>query len=137
MTDGFKDFLIAVVVLALLVAYFSGYSGPWACPEPNGNWTINSDRAPRKGDTGQVIPGKGAEPATVWPDGVELGETGTETENSQDIKTDKKAPTEETEEQKMDGMIIAFWHGVAAVLIGEVSAILVALAWTKIKGARE
>lgn len=38
----------------------------------------------------------------------------------------------EKEKNNMNDMLFAFWHGVAAVLIGEVGALLVALAWTKI-----
>ena len=37
----------------------------------------------------------------------------------------------------MNEVMIAFWHGVAAVLIGEVSALLVAVAWMKIRGGKD
>ena len=33
----------------------------------------------------------------------------------------------------MDGMLLSFWHGVAAVLIGETVCLMVACAWMKIR----
>lgn len=36
----------------------------------------------------------------------------------------------------MTEVMIAFWHGVASVLIGEASALLVAVAWMRIRGDR-
>lgn len=36
----------------------------------------------------------------------------------------------------MDGIILSFWHGVVAVLIGETSALMVAIAWMKIRNRK-
>ena len=36
----------------------------------------------------------------------------------------------------MEGILISFWHGVATVLIGETVALMVAIAWMKIRGRK-
>ena len=36
----------------------------------------------------------------------------------------------------MDGILLSFWCGVATVLIGETVALMVAIAWMKIRGRK-
>lgn len=36
----------------------------------------------------------------------------------------------------MDGILLSYWHGVATVLICETVALMVAIAWMKIKGCK-
>ena len=40
------------------------------------------------------------------------------------------------EEKSVDDMLLMFWHGVAAVIIGEMLALIAAVAWAIIKGNR-
>lgn len=41
------------------------------------------------------------------------------------------------EKNGMDGMLLSFWHGVAAVLIGETVCLMVAAAWMKIRRSHD
>lgn len=127
-----KDFITAVILAVVLITLFSytEYNLPTKITE-NGY-------AKYKGDSGLIIPGKGEELANTniepeLPREQAEEETAVETEATEETEiTSEKNHTEVKGEHKnMNSMIIAFWHGVAAVLIGEVSALLVAFAWMK------
>ena len=47
-----------------------------------------------------------------------------------------EAIPEDVEEKSVDDMLLMFWHGVAAVIIGEMLALIAAVAWAIIKGKR-
>ena len=86
-----------------------------------------------------VLPGKGADPAHMnsleltrndRPSGDRI-----QSAEAQAAPDEAAQPENEKEENAtMNEVMIAFWHGVASVLIGEASALLVALAWMKIRG---
>lgn len=83
------------------------------------------------GESEVVLPGGGAEPVEV----VVFQAKETVKSESPDTEAKKEIPVEiiveEVKEQNMNDMLLMFWHGVTAVLIGEVSVLLVALAWRK------
>ena len=147
MSDGLKNFLAAVIVLALLVVLFSVYGTPYDGPELNGNWKITSLKSQRKGDSGLILPGDGEEMANTSIEPGSIPELPEETEATEKfIHTSAESVCEfyeqtqakiiSKEKNKVNEMIIAFWHGVAAVLIGEASALMVAFAWMKIRGGK-
>lgn len=124
-----KDSLISLALTIALVALFSFVDCPIESTRESGSGTQF------KGDSGLIIPG----------DGDLLADTIIEPESTPELPEDQTAETEATEvtkdihteiikeeQNKMDGMLIAFWHGVAAVLIGETIALMVAMAWVKI-----
>lgn len=133
-----KNLIYTLVLTIALTAFFSclGYY-PTETKENNGSGKQY------KGDSGLIIPGDGelladtiiepenaTEPlqtlATDNPVGDKLTPTVSEMEMVQnEIKTKEK--------NNMDGMLLSFWHGVAAVLIGETVCLMVACAWMKIR----
>ena len=143
-----KNFMLTMILTAALIAVFSFYE----CPQletPNGiGWGTK-----HKGDSGLIIPGDGESPADTFIEPESIPEQAEETEevvSKMEITTDatvsktesgvtSEVRSEEIKEEhnKVNGMIIAFWHGVSAVLIGEASALLVAFAWMKIRGGKD
>lgn len=141
-----KNFVIAVMLLIALSLYFSCCGNtPLETALQNGFGTQY------KGDSGLIIPG----------DGDSLANTIIEPENAPEpsVADKKKATDEETpvtevtevtvseteivqtkittkEKNNMDGILLSYWHGVATVLIGETVALMVAIAWMKIKGCK-
>lgn len=126
-----KTLIYTLVLTIALSVFFSclGYY-PTEVKENNGYGTQH------KGDSGLIIPGDGELLADtiIGPEstpeplqGVE--ETKEETETTEEIQTE--IITKEI--NNMDGMLLSFWHGVAAVLIGETVALMVATAWMKIR----
>lgn len=130
-----KNFIIAVVLLIALSLYFSFF-----CNAPVETALQNGFGTQYKGDSGLIIPG----------DGDSLANTIIEPENAPEPlqsmeETEVTKVTEISEEttkeikevhNKMDGILLSFWHGVATVLIGETVALMVAIAWMKIKGCK-
>jgi hypothetical protein len=134
-----KDLIIAAVLLMALIINFSfcGYS-PMEI--------VNGSGTHQKGDSGLIVPGKGdalaktiIEPESIperseradkaeTAEVTEVTEVTSEVIHTENIRKDKV---------KMEGMLISFWHGVAAVLIGETSALMVAIAWMKIRGNKD
>lgn len=89
------------------------------------------------GDSGMVLPGGSAAdmvevPSWVETDGAETPEPSEPAEGAED-EVHTKTGTEVEAKTNMGNMILAFWHGVASVLIGEMAAIVVAVAYLKIK----
>lgn len=87
------------------------------------------------GDSGLVLPGGGAADmaevaARIEPDGAEPPEP---SEPAEEAERDCRGETEMEAKTNMGDMMLAFWHGVVSVLIGEMAAIVVAVAFLKIK----
>lgn len=87
------------------------------------------------GDSGLVLPGGGAAdmaevPSRIEPDGAETPEP---SEPAESVEGEAQTETEMETKTNMGNMMLAFWHGVASVLIGEAAAIVVAVAYLKIK----
>jgi hypothetical protein len=126
-----------------LVAAFS-FSDYRPTEKPNGNGYGTK----HKGDSGLILPGDGEEMANTniepesipeLPEKTEVAYKNTATEETtEERKSESEETTKENKEEhnKVNEMIIAFWHGVAAVLIGEASALMVAFAWMKIRGGK-
>lgn len=113
-----KDFVIGAIMVAFMAVYFS--TAYMEDIQPSGI-------IPRqKGDSGVVLIVKGAASA------MEQEEHG----GSSDVATEDEIPIEiqKGEQDSMNDMFLVFWHGVAAVLIGEASALCVAAAWYGIRG---
>ena len=128
-----KDIVLTVLITVALVAGFSTHGS-----------LVESETTPKgygtqiQGDAGMVIPGDGTEPvmATIPPESEPIAETQTtESESeSEPIAPDMQINIiPKKEETNMTDIIVAFWHGVAGVLLGEAAAILIALALAKVK----
>ena len=107
-----------------------------------------------EGNSGLIVPGGGELVAEVSftpmqaekrenepPEKTETGERTNEesTEVPTTVsETESEEITEEHKEEhkKVDMLVISFWHGVAAVLVGGASALLVAFVWMKIRGGK-
>ena len=89
------------------------------------------------GDSGLVLPGGGAADMAEVTSRIELGgsETPEPSEPADDVENETQTETEVEARTNMGNMMLAFWHGVASVLIGEVAAIVVAVAYLRIKKA--
>lgn len=127
-----KILLISLAILLSLSIAFSTVNFPGESMTPKGSGTQH------KGDSGLVIPGNGDKMAELnFVTDNKVG--GKKTPTDEKISTVQKESEEISEElkeehSKVDGLIIAFWHGVGAVLVGEAYALLVASAWMKIRG---
>ena len=130
-----RNFLVAVLVTVVLTLIFSYTQLP--------EMIMPSDGMGPKypGNSGMVLPGKGAKPARMMARELikndrESGEQ-VRTAQREDTEEEQARPEKEMEVTKtMNEIMIAFWHGVAAVLIGEAAALLVAVAWMKIREDR-
>ena len=135
-----KNIIIAVVLLIALSIYFSFFgNAPVETALQNGFGTQH------KGDSGLIIPGDGdslantiiePENASEPSRGMEETEVTkvTEVTVSETEMVQKEITTKE--KNNMDGILLSFWHGVATVLIGETVALMVAVAWMKIRGGK-
>ena len=130
-----KDFFCSILLVAVLsVALIFADSS--AAPMPS------YGMGPKQpGNSGMVLPGKGAEPAHM--NSSELTRSGRPSSNRIQTKNRQSDPDEtvnpenvKEDNASMTEVMIAFWHGVASVLIGEASALLVAVAWMRIRGDR-
>lgn len=133
-----KNFIIAVVLLIALSIYFSFF-----CNAPVETALQNGFGTQYKGDSGLIIPGDGEEMAEVnYVTDNNVGDKKTPTADKTEAVQETKEKTQETtkeikeEHNNMDGILLSFWHGVATVLIGETVALMVAIAWMKIKGCK-
>lgn len=132
-----KNLIYTLVLTIALTAFFSclGYY-PTETKENSGSGTQY------KGDSGLIIPGDGE----LLADTIIEPETATEPLQTE-VVSEMEIATEPTvsememvqneiktkEKNNMDGMLLSFWHGVAAVLIGETVCLMVACAWMKIR----
>lgn len=135
-----KDVLIGLILTLVLIAFFSSIYTPF---EPV-TWG-SGDKKP--GDSDMVLPGKGSKPVESMSESPQnkteektdsFVVSSEETEPTEESEATSEVASEEIKEEhnKVDGLMLAFWHGVGAVLIGEASALLVALAWSKIRGGK-
>ena len=127
-----KDLVISLLATVLLILLFSRF--PEDMPPV---YDGNSPKYP--GNSGTVLLGYGTEIAeVVIPESQESTEGATEEDNEPTVASEEVHIEITKEEQKsMNEIVLAFWHGVAAVLIGEASALLVAVAWMKIRRAEK
>lgn len=123
-----KDYIIGLVLTAALLLFFS--RAEYLPAERSGTQTA--------GEASPVLPGSGSEPVELV---IQIAETPEAARNESQETAATETETEEAteaesikEEQKnMTDMLIVFWHGVAAVLIGETSVLVVAIAWLKVR----
>ena len=85
------------------------------------------------GDSGTVLPGDGADFVKI----TTISTTERTGENRVSDAVNEETQTNYTNDTKegytnVNELLIAFWHGVATVLIGETVALMVAVAWLKI-----
>lgn len=123
-----KDFLIGVIATVVLCVLFSVFGTSDFLPALNGFGT----QFP--GEYGPVLPGGGELPAAhtsslpedaPQPSGPGEQESGAAEQQEQILGKEQNS--------NMNEILIAFWHGVATVLIGEICALAVATAWLKLK----
>ena len=70
------------------------------------------------------------------PESQQAAEGATEGEDESSVASEAIfTETIKEEKDSMNEWMVAFWHGVAAVLLGECAALLVAAAWLKIRRA--
>ena len=138
-----KNFLFALVITAALIGLFSwmDYRQPMAMG--NGSGTKH------KGDSGLILPGGGNEMANASIEPGSIPEQTAETEvvvskieitiDATDSEMESVVSSEKITEGKsnMNDIVLSFWHGVATVLIGETVALMVAVAWMKIRGGKD
>lgn len=132
-----NNLIITLVLTIVLIIFFSclGYY-PTETKENSGPGTQF------KGDSGLIVPGDGEEMANTIIESENAtepldGDNETQTDNATADKLESVQSEIITKEKNnMDGIVLSFWHGVAAVLIGETIALMVACAWMKIKGGK-
>lgn len=134
------DLIISIVLTIVLIVCFSHIRN---FPEEklHGDGYVPTF----EGDSGLILPGDGEEMANTSIEPGSIPEFPEETEATEKfIHTSAESVCEfyeqtqiiTREKNEVNEMIIAFWHGVAAVLIGEASALMVAFAWMKIRGGK-
>lgn len=137
-----KNLLFALAITAALIGLFSWMD--YRKPIELGNGYVPK----HKGDSGLIVPGDGNEMANASIEPGSIQEQTAETEvvvSKIEITTDATvsemesvASSEKITEGKsnMNDIVLSFWHGVATVLIGETVALMVAVAWMKIRGGK-
>ena len=131
-----KNLIYTLVLTIALTAFFSclGYY-------PTKDTRKSGSGTQYKGDSGLIIPGDGElladtiiEPeSTPEPSEVVISKIETTTQPTISEMEMVQNEIKTKEKNNMDGMLLSFWHGVAAVLIGETVCLMVACAWMKIK----
>lgn len=129
-----KSVIQTLIVTAGLIIMFST-----SHPLGNASKPMGSVGTQYPGDSGIVIPGDGADftRLVIQPEASKK-EVQKTSEGSDEVKNETRAENEtqpgiEMEVQsKMGDMMLAFWHGVASVLIGEAAAIVVAAVYKRI-----
>ena len=118
-----KDYIIGLVLAVVLMFSFNSTEFT-----PTGR---NGTQLP--GESDMVLPGGGVEPVeVVFVMDAKAKSPDTEAEEEIPVEAITEAITEVIKkEQNMNDMLLMFWHGVIAVLIGEASALLVTFAWRK------
>ena len=137
-----KNFLFALAITAALIGLFSWMDYRQPMEPGNGSGTKH------KGDSGLILPSGGNEMANASIEPGSIPEQTAETEvvvSKIEITTDATVSemenvvsSEKITEGKsnMNDIVLSFWHGVATVLIGETVALMVAVAWMKIRGGK-
>lgn len=117
-----KTCIAGILLTAALIAFFStaGYT----------EFTPRGTQIP--GESYVVLPDENSEiTRLVIRQSVESAESETQT-----AEAAAEVITEEVEEKNVDDMLLMFWHGAAAVIIGEMLALIAAVVWAIIKGKR-
>lgn len=131
-----KDLIISALVTVVLILLFSRF--PEDIPKKMDG---NSPKYP--GDSGTVLPGDGTEVVeVVAPESQQPTESATEGESesavaSEEIHTEITKEKEDSMNELTAAALIGAAAGVAAVLLGETAALLVAAAWKKIRGGKD
>ena len=129
-----KDLFIVIIITVVLSAVFSIF-GPFSP-----SWDTAGLNPRHLGDRGLALPGGGDTPAELTPEiseydlyeqtKTDVGETEPgmrEVENKVTGNVESELLEEKEQERNMNEIVVAFWHGVAAVLIGETCALALAL----------
>lgn len=122
-----------IVTVGLIILFSTGH------PLGNTFKPLGSVGTQYPGDSGIVIPGDGADFAklVIQPEASKK-EVQKPSEGSDEVKNEAPAENETTSEIEMEvqskigDMMLAYWHGVASVLIGEAAAIVVVIAYKKL-----
>lgn len=108
----------------------------------------NGSGKKQNGDSGLILPGGGNEMASA---SIEPGSIPEQTEETEVVVSKIEITTDATVSEmesvvtsekltegksNMNDIVLSFWHGVATVLIGETVALMVAVAWMKIRGGK-
>lgn len=128
-----KDAIIGILLTAALIALFSAYAPILPTQTAYGVYPTE----PGEGEI--TLPGGGDGAAEMMAEAerhsIQEQEEQRSTEN--EAAKSEESGKRQQEEQSMDEIIIAFWHGVAAVLIGEACALAlglcIAAAWLRRK----
>ena len=123
-----KDFLIGIAITAVLVFVFSAFVPFFPYGSADGIYPT------LPGDRGMSLPGGGEGFAELIPE-LSAYDLHEQTEQGADGDSEQREPSGGKEQgNNMDEIIIAFWHGVAAVLLGEACGVAVVLcAWLRRK----
>ena len=115
-----KNLIISIVIILVLTLAFSAQYIPDLF-SPIGNYGTEYP-----GDSGVTMPGSGAEPAEIFSPEITPTQTTAEPAAAE-TQARTEPPQEFTKENEpMNDMLLGFWHGVAAVLIGETAALIIA-----------
>jgi len=133
-----KDLLISLLAVAVLTLLFSTDGFREDIPP-----LLDGNSPKYPGDSGTVLPGNGSDSVEViMPESQQP--TDCETEGKQESSTAREEIHTENTKEKEDSMneltaaaLIGAAAGVAAVLLGETAALLVATAWLKIRRAEK
>ena len=84
------------------------------------------------GDSGVTMPGSGAELAEISSTEITQTQTPQTQTKAEPAAAETQVPPEPPKEsakenEPMNDMLLVFWHGVAAVLIGESAALIIAI----------
>lgn len=140
-----KEIRTTLVVTVILALVFSSIQPP---SEELPTWGGSGTERP--GNSDMVLPGKGSEPAEVimsesrHEPPVKVSTSESQGEPTVEATVTDASETEaiencldQTEDARseifMNDMLVSFWCGVAAVLIGETSALMIAIALIKMK----
>jgi hypothetical protein len=133
-----KDLLISALVTVVLILLFSIVCFPDDIP-----FLFDGNSPKYPGDSGTVLPGNGTEIVeVVAPETQQPTESETEGESesaaaSEEIHTEIPKEKEDSMNELTAAALIGAAAGVAAVLLGETAALLVAAAWKKIRGGKD
>ena len=141
-----KDFLIAILILAVLIVIFSTTS-------PTDNLPLHGIIPKRTGESDIVVPGKGSEPANTFivaaSDDAEDNANDERSHENTNKTSDKSKKTDNIikklitktltveEKEVMNEMLVVLWSGVFAVLIGQISVVAAILVSEKIRGKKK
>lgn len=135
--ENVKTSIIAFLIVLALSAIFSTVGNTY---EFSGTGPFVGDTP---GESGVVIPGGGEDPVEVMTPNIDCDVNEGEFEKKADVaegETNLPNDTIQTtqfnkyiakEKKTVSKELIAYWHGVGTVLIGEVAAIVISFLWIK------